>query len=84
MSSIRAIAIFFSAIICAGQQSTQHPLAESLQRKLNHIQENAQRVHRDRTPTVMAENEINDYIAAGRIKLPQGVKNVTFQGQSGC
>ena len=31
----------------------------------------------------MTEEEINDYMASGRVKLPQGVKKVTFEGQSG-
>lgn len=85
MRSIRTIAIFFIATLCvvAQQSSPPHRLAESMQRKLTHIQENAALAHRDRTPTVMTEEEVNDYIAAGRLKLPQGVKKLTFQGQSG-
>ena len=68
----------------AGQQpGSQHRLAESLQRKLDHIEQNGRRSHPDPTPTVMTENEINDYFAAGRVQLPQGVKNVRFHGQSG-
>lgn len=31
----------------------------------------------------MTEGEINDYLASGRAGLPQGVKNVAFQGRSG-
>lgn len=31
----------------------------------------------------MTEEEVNDYVASGRVKMPQGVKKVTFQGQSG-
>ncbi len=31
----------------------------------------------------MTEEEINDYFAAGRVKLPQGVKKVTLEGHSG-
>jgi hypothetical protein len=81
---MKTIAIFLMASICTGQPSSQQRrLAESLQLKLNHIRENAKLAHRDRTPTVMTEEEVNDYIAAGRIKLPQGVKKITFQGQSG-
>ena len=58
----------------AGQQpGSQHRLAESLQRKLNHIEQNGKRSHPDPTPTVMTEDEINDYFATGRVELPQGV-----------
>jgi hypothetical protein len=60
-----------------------HRLAESLQRKLDHIRDNSQQKHPDQTPTVMTEEEVNDYFASGRIKLPQGVKKVILQGSSG-
>jgi len=67
----------------APQPSSGHRLAEGLQRKLDHIEKNAQLPQPDPAPTVMTEEEINDYIASGHITLPQGVKKVTLQGQSG-
>ena len=76
----------------AGQSSAQqtspahssgHRLADSLQTKLDHIQENGEREHPDQAPTVMTEEEVNDYIAAGRITLPQGVKKLRMEGRSG-
>jgi hypothetical protein len=68
----------------AGQRpSSEHRLADSLQRKLYHIRQNADSARPDQAPTIMTEEEINDYLAAGRVKLPQGVKKITFQGQSG-
>jgi hypothetical protein len=71
-------------LLCANfGQAQQHRLADSLQRKLDHIQQNAQHPHPDQTPTVMTEDEINDYFAAGRVKLPLGVKKVSYQLQSG-
>ncbi|MBZ5508614.1 MAG: hypothetical protein LAO78_24405 [Acidobacteriia bacterium] len=60
-----------------------HRLAESLQAKLDHIQQNAERPHPDQAPTVMTEEEVNDYIASGRIVLPQGVKKLRMEGRSG-
>lgn len=81
---IRTITVLFLAGICIpGQQYGQHRLADSLQRKVDHIEANAKLAHPDQTPTVMTEEEINDYIAAGRVKLPEGVKEVRFEGQSG-
>jgi hypothetical protein len=65
------------------QSSSGHRLAESLQRKLDHIQQNAQLSSPNPAPTVMTEDEINDYIASGHITLPQGVKKVILQGRSG-
>src|SRR5947209_4154675 len=61
----------------------QHRLAQSLQTKLNRIQQNGERSNPDQTPTVMTEEEINDYIASGGIVLPQGVKKLRLEGRSG-
>ena len=63
--------------------SGQHRLSQSLQAKLNHIQQNGGRANPDQTPTIMTEEEINDYIAAGGIVLPQGVKKLRLEGRSG-
>ena len=67
----------------AQQTGSTHRLANSLQAKLDYIQQNGKRAHPDQRPTVMTEEEINDYMASGRVKLPQGVKKVTFEGESG-
>lgn len=72
----------------ASQQATSshssgHRLADSMQTKLDHIQENGEQTPPDQSPTVMTEEEVNDYIAAGRITLPQGVKKLKMEGRSG-
>jgi len=64
-------------------QTSGHRLADSLQVKLDHIQQNGEQDHPDQAPTVMTEEEVNDYIAAGRIVLPQGVKKLKLEGRSG-
>src|SRR5207344_3161308 len=58
------------------QSGSGHRLADSMQVNLDHIQQNAQRPHPDQSPTVMTEEEVNDYISSGRIVLPQGVKKL--------
>jgi len=63
--------------------SGSHQLAESMQRKLDHLRENAASAHPDQTPTVLTEEEINDYFASGKAQLPQGVKKVVLQGTPG-
>ncbi len=86
MKTILVTISFFLAGLCVAQVSNgpaTHRLADSLQRKLDHIRENGQKPQPDQTPTVMTEEEINDYFAAGRVKLPQGVKKVTLEGHSG-
>jgi hypothetical protein len=72
-----------SAHSTSSQQTSGHRLADSLQTKLDHIQQNGEQAHPDQSPTVMTEEEINDYIAAGRIVLPQGVKKLKVEGRSG-
>jgi hypothetical protein len=67
----------------ATQQSGTHRLAGSMQAKLDHIERNGERAHPDQAPTVMSEEEINDYFASGRVKMPQGVKKVRLRGRSG-
>jgi len=65
------------------QSGTSHRLAESAQAKLDHIRENGERERPDQTPTVLTEEEINDYFASGKVQLPQGVKKVRLEGRSG-
>jgi hypothetical protein len=60
-----------------------HRPAASLQTKLDHIRDNGLQNPPDQTPTVMTEEEVNDYLNSGRVDLPQGVKKVTLQGQPG-
>jgi hypothetical protein len=62
---------------------SQHRLANSMQAKLDHIQQNGRSPQPDQTPTVMTEEEVNDYFASGRIVLPQGVKKLQMEGRSG-
>jgi hypothetical protein len=63
--------------------AANHRLAQSMQNKLDHIQQNASLQQPNQAPTVMTEEEINDYLASGRVKLPTGVKKATLQGKSG-
>ena len=58
-------------------------LADSMQAKINHIEQNAKKQPPDQTPTVMTEEEVNTYLASGRVQLPQGVNKVRLEGQSG-
>src|SRR5215471_1566340 len=80
---LAGIVVLATALWAATPQPAQHRPAESMQRKLDHIQQNAAKPRPDQTPTVLTEDEINDYFAAGRVKLPQGVKRVTLSGQPG-
>jgi hypothetical protein len=85
MKTAETLTALFACILCAGapQSVSQHRLADSLQHKLDHIRQNAESEQPDQAPTVMTEEEINDYFAAGRAKIPPGVRNLTLQGLSG-
>jgi hypothetical protein len=65
------------------QPGSGHRLADTMQTKLDHIQENGEKTPPDQAPTVMSEEEVNDYIASGKTVLPQGVKKLRMEGRSG-
>jgi hypothetical protein len=69
--------------LAAQTSSAEHRLAESMQAKLDHIQQNGERSRPDQMPTILTEEEVNDYIASGRIILPEGVKKLRMEGRSG-
>ncbi len=50
----------------------------SMDRKLQRIETNGASAHPDQTPTEFTEEEVNSYIASGRIQLPVGVQWVDF------
>jgi len=55
----------------------------SVERKLQHLQNNGAQPHPDSAPTEFTEQEIDAYFASGNVKLPAGVRSVTFQEQPG-
>ncbi len=57
--------------------------AASAERKIQHIQQNAERASPDQTPTVLTEPEVNAYLASGQVKLPKGVKSLHLAGTPG-
>jgi hypothetical protein len=59
------------------------PAAVAFQRKLDRLQANGRMPHPDQTPTVMSEQEINAYLASGKVELPAGVKSVKLKGTPG-
>src|SRR5438270_901994 len=65
------------------QSNGNHRLADSAEAKFKYIAQNGARSSPDPRPTIFSEEEINDYLASGRVEIPQGVKKVRLQGQSG-
>jgi hypothetical protein len=57
--------------------------AASAQRKVEHVEVNGALAHPDSRPTEFTEQEINAYIASGKIQLPDGVQSVHLVGVNG-
>ena len=55
----------------------------SMDRKLQRIKANSASAHPDQTPTEFTGEEVNSYLASGRVQLPSGVQSVKFQGEPG-
>ena len=58
--------------------------AESMQKKLDHIQKNGAVERPNETPTTFTEDEINGYLASDLISLPAGVQSVHVTGEHGA
>jgi hypothetical protein len=55
----------------------------SMEGKLAHIQANSEASPVESSPTEFSEQEINRYMASGRVHLPEGVLGVKFHGEPG-
>ncbi len=90
MNVVRTAALVFALLLCAGLALPQHtvstavsPAVQSMERKLQHIESNAQTSPPDPTPTVLIESEVNAYLNSGAAHLPKGVQRVRLQGLPG-
>jgi hypothetical protein len=80
LARLAALALFVSALALAKTPAVSSAaLADSMQRKIDHIDANAKLGHPDTRPTVFQQNEINAYFAERRVpKMPEGVKSVVL------
>jgi hypothetical protein len=91
MNLVRTAATLFALSLSVGVELPQHPVsttaaspaARSMERKLEHIESNAERPTPDSTPTVLTEAEVNAYVNSGAIHLPRGVQRVHLEGRPG-
>jgi len=86
--SVFLLAVTFTFLLttnCRSQDraSVNSALVAALEKKVNHLQSNADRKPPDSTPTEFSEAEINAYFASGNIDLPAGVQSVALQEQPG-
>ena len=78
-----AIFLLFSAAALFAQARPNPSLVPSMERKLQHIEQNGALAHPDQRPTILLEDEVNAYFAAGRVKLPKGVQSLVLHGTPG-
>ena len=69
--------------LASSKPASNAEAAASAQRKIDHIEANGMLAHPDSKPTEFTEQEINAYIASGKIQLPEGVKSVHLVGVDG-
>jgi len=86
--SVFLLAVTFTCLLppdCLSQNraSVNSTLVAALEKKVQHLQSNADRKPPDSTPTEFSEAEINAYFASGNIDLPDGVQSVALQEQPG-
>ncbi len=63
-------------------QTGAHSAAyRSMDQKVQHIQQNAQRPQPDQTPTELTAAELNAYFSEGGVKLPHGLQSVKFSSK---
>jgi hypothetical protein len=69
-----------TAYTASGQGSSS---SAAVEQKIHHIQQNSALPQPDQTPTTFSQQEINDYVASGQVKLPKGVQAVRFSSDPG-
>jgi hypothetical protein len=72
-----------AAMLAARQGAPEKALSplDSMERKLQYVEQNGAQTTPDPKPTEFTAQEVNAYVASGRIKLPAGVQSVRFEGE---
>jgi hypothetical protein len=83
LAAIFFLGILFSSALGPNGPAANNSAVESMQRKLDHIQSNGAHANPRPLTTVMTEQEVNAYVASGRVQLPKGVQSARFSGQPG-
>ena len=84
-SSSTLFLLSITVVLVVPQQisTASSPAVGSMQRKIEHIESNAQADPPDSRPTVMTEDEVNAYLNSGAVQLPRGVQHVRLEGLPG-
>jgi hypothetical protein len=76
----------FTRFVATAQSAgkiTNSSAADSMDRKLSYLEQNGALAHPNQTATMLTEQEINAYLASGRVELPAGVQSLELQGDPG-
>jgi len=71
-------------VACLSFGADSGNLTDHAEQTLNHIHQNGQQPHPDPHPTELTEQEVNAYLAAGKVRLPAGVESVHLVGTLGA
>ena len=85
-SLLAVVVIAGSSNVSARAESAQvvnSSAVESMEQKITFLEQNGALAHPSQTPTRLTEQEINAYLASGRLQLPAGVQSLQLQGDPG-
>jgi hypothetical protein len=85
MKTCLTFLLLLTGVLVAGgpavAQSNDSAAVATCQKKIDYIEKNGAMAKPDPKPTQFTEQEVNAYLASGKVKLPQGVQSVHLQGQ---
>lgn len=61
----------------------QKALADAMEKKINLVRDNGARETPQKRTTIFTQDEVNAYFAERRLKMPDGVRSVTFELEPG-
>ena len=73
------MALVITCLALPNDPRQEQAAADSMQRKIDVIEVNSRRTPPRAATTEFTESEINAYFAERRLKIPEGVRSVTFQ-----
>ena len=65
------------------QKHTSTSPADSLQQKIEYLRQNGAKEKPDSKPTVFTDQEVDAYMASGRLKIPAGISDIHLKTTSG-
>jgi hypothetical protein len=69
-------AVLVTSVAAGDSPADQAALADSLQKKVDHLVENGKKEKPDARPTVFTDAEVDAYMNSGRLKIPDGISDI--------